>query len=374
MTGQLKVLLQIDEMEIGGSQRQLVNLATGLRRNGVDVAVGFFLNRSYLIGELEREGVAVTCLRKRGDSPLQFIRRVRRFVRSGGYDLIHLFSWSAEIWTTLATLDLPVARISSIRGVYEWYSPLNWFAKRFVTRQSAAVIANSAAGLAFAQSRGVNTEGRAWIIPNGIHVQSQFPGERMESREALGLSRDEVVGVVVGRLVPIKNLTLVLKALQSLMSGGNRPPVVLVAGDGPERPALERLARELGVAGTVKFLGSSDNVRRILVAADFSISTSIKEGISNSILEAMEAGMPVIASRVGGTPELVEDGSTGIMFPSNDHVALAAAMQRLTTDAAERRRLGAAARARIIANYSVDRMVESTLQVYRLAAGAKNGH
>jgi glycosyltransferase involved in cell wall biosynthesis len=138
---------------------------------------------------------------------------------------------------------------------------------------------------------------------------------------------------------------------------------LVVVGDGPERPALEAQTSSLGLASKVTFLGHREDARRWLSAADAYVSSSVSEGISLTILEGMSAGLPVIATAVGGTPEIV-DASCALLVPSRDPAALTGAIVALARDPDRRRRLGEAARARVLASFTIDRMVASYRQVY----------
>jgi glycosyltransferase involved in cell wall biosynthesis len=145
-----------------------------------------------------------------------------------------------------------------------------------------------------------------------------------------------------------------------------RPDVrLVVVGDGPERDALEACARELGLGESVRFAGIRRDARRLLAGFDIYANTSIHEGVSLTILEAMAAGLPVVATAAGGNPEVVVDGETGLVVPVRAAEAVTGALARLAADPALARRLGTAGRRRLEERFSIDRMVAEYVQVYR---------
>jgi glycosyltransferase involved in cell wall biosynthesis len=139
----------------------------------------------------------------------------------------------------------------------------------------------------------------------------------------------------------------------------------LVVGDGPLRGDLEARARELGLSDAVRFAGESDDVPGVLAGVSVSVLTSVKEGCSNIVLETMAAGRPMVATAVGGNPELIVDGVTGFLVPVGDARAVADRVVRLLSDTALAARMGEAARERAFGEFGVERMVERTVAVYR---------
>ena len=137
-----------------------------------------------------------------------------------------------------------------------------------------------------------------------------------------------------------------------------------IIGDGPERQRLETQARELGIGERVEFLGFRSDVPRLLAEADVLLMSSRYEGVSIAILEAMCAGLPVIATRVGGVPETVQDGVTGLLVADNNSEAMAQAMQELMTSEPERRRLGEGGQAMLQHEFSIDIVADRYFQIY----------
>jgi L-malate glycosyltransferase len=212
------------------------------------------------------------------------------------------------------------------------------------------------------------------VIYNGIEPGS-VPGvaERQRVRQRLGVAEDVLVVGTIARLDPVKDLGTLIGAVAE--AGQRVPVVVVVIGDGPERTTLESLARSVsgsdGVRSTaeargakVVFLGQRDDAREWLAGCDVYVNSSISEGVSLTILEAMAAGLPVIATRVGGTPEVVDD-TCGLLVPARDPERMASALIELAFNQPRRQRLGVAARTRVEERFSLSRMVQEYHDVYR---------
>jgi glycosyltransferase involved in cell wall biosynthesis len=186
------------------------------------------------------------------------------------------------------------------------------------------------------------------------------PETRSRIRRALGTG-EEFVALVVAHLIPEKGVDVALRAMVDLPE----PASLWVVGDGPERANLQALAGELDIERRVRFLGSHRDVAPFMQAADCLICPSIwEEGAGLVNLEGMACGLPDVASRIGGIPEFVKEGCNGFLCTSGDPLDLAVKVRRLIEDAEERRRMGAAARARILDRYSTDRLLDEHIQIY----------
>lgn len=364
MAEPMRVLVVSDEMEVGGSQRQIASLLRALPREQCHVELAYFRNPSFLVADIEHAGIVVHRIDKRRRIDPGFLWRLARFLRNGRFDVVHCFSFTAELWVRLALLLAPgPALVASMRDMGNAMTPLQWRIKSRVCRGARAVISNSAR--AAERIRAVlDAFPPVHVIANGIDVPvSLDPARHAALREEMGGTGDRALALFVGRLAHQKNVELLLAALAALAP--ERRPRVALAGNGPLRGSLQARARRLGVDGDVRFLGERRDARELMQAADFLVLPSRDEGLSNVVLEAMAAGRPVLATRVGGNAELIEDGHTGVLFDCGDAAALAAALDRANADAAWRARAGAAARARVVDRYSPAVLARETLAVYR---------
>jgi glycosyltransferase involved in cell wall biosynthesis len=191
------------------------------------------------------------------------------------------------------------------------------------------------------------------VIRNGVDPADFRPGEAHSGRPRL---------VTVGRLAAPKDAVTLVRALSALRG---RPFEALFVGDGPDRPTVEEEVRCLGLESVVELLGERDDVPELLGTADVFVLSSNSEGLPLSILEAMAAGLPVVASNVGGVSEVVLDGDTGLLVPPGDAQSLAAAIERLLQDPVLRRRLGEAGRIRIAEHFDLAAVQQAHLDLYR---------
>jgi glycosyltransferase involved in cell wall biosynthesis len=214
------------------------------------------------------------------------------------------------------------------------------------------------------------------VIYNGLntHGFSAFPpGAHEQVRGELGIPLDAFAVGSVGRLHPQKGYDLLLQAVGFLHT---RIPTlrVLIVGEGEARPALEQQRRELGLEEVVIFAGERRDIPAMLSALDGFVSASRWEGLSNAVLEAAAAGLPVIATRVGGTPEIVLDGETGLLVEPEDAQGLATAILQLYENPELRRRLGQAGQQRVEAAFTLRTTIQKTGQLYtRLLAKRRLG-
>jgi sugar transferase (PEP-CTERM/EpsH1 system associated) len=199
-------------------------------------------------------------------------------------------------------------------------------------------------------------------ICNGVDTERFSPGGRQAARAALGIGPESIVIGTVGRLDPVKDHVGLLQAFSQLAADPRA--LLVIVGDGPTRATLAATAAGLGLGGRVRLLGERDDVPAVLTGFDIFVLSSIAEGMSNAILEAMATGLPVVATRVGGNPELVADGSSGFLVEPGSPAALADALRRYLGDPGLLARHGRAARELAQAEFSLERMVGEYGQLY----------
>jgi glycosyltransferase involved in cell wall biosynthesis len=203
-------------------------------------------------------------------------------------------------------------------------------------------------------------------VHNGIELRPRNSVERVEKRRELGLPLDKKIVCTVGRLMPVKGLGHLLRAAQRLVAV--RDDVVFaIVGDGPLKGELLRMVRELGIEQRVFFLGFRRDVREVLSSADAFVLTSLHEGIPMSLLEAMSIGLPAVATRVGGIPEVIEDGSSGFLVTPGDEEAIAAAIVAALSESG--REISIHGRERVQREFSLTGMAAHTDRIYRSLLG-----
>jgi glycosyltransferase involved in cell wall biosynthesis len=264
----------------------------------------------------------------------------------------------------LATLWIRRPVVLTVRGsdFHLSKSGVGAIINRFIYRRMASVLLVSEDLSRQIVASGVSAR-RLHVVTNGVDERFH-PEDATASRAELGLPATGVIALFVGLLVPVKGLDFLLDALQQLT---DLPLTCFMVGDGPLRGHLDGRVRDGGLQGHVHFVGrrSAMEIPRWMTAADLLVLPSLSEGRPNVVLEAQACALPVIATAVGGTPELVEDGVHGLLVAPGDETALADALRRLVTDGALRKRLGRAGRERIDnGGFTWDATAARTRQIY----------
>ena len=348
----------LDSLETGGLERVVVDLAIAQRDHGHRVVVFSLTGTTGLGPELHAAGIDVIAGDKRRGIDLRLVARLRAAIAGLRADIVHSHNFVPNYQAALALVPRP--RAALVNTCHNMGSRLVQPRLRLLYRLSLARTACVAGvGQQVADNlvaQGLARAERVSAVRNGVPLPPAADAAgRAEARTRLGLPADALVVGCVGRLVALKNHRLLLDQVPTLARAFPRLHVLLL-GDGPERAALERQAQALGIAGRIHFAGSRSDVQRLLPAMDVFALPSLTEGLSIALLEACAAGLAVLASDVGGNPEIVRDAATGLLFPTNDGDALRAGLSRLLDDAPLRRALGLAARDWVVANASIDAM------------------
>ena len=223
------------------------------------------------------------------------------------------------------------------------------------------------------EQRGIAPKEKIQVIPLGLEIDrfALVSRRRGELRRELGLAPDTPLVGSVGRLVPIKDLGTLLNAMV-LVSKAYPKAVLLVAGDGDERDALEEEASRLGLGSSVHFLGFREDLERIYADLDLAVNCSLNEGTPVALIEAMAASVPVVATGVGGTPDLLEDGRLGRLVPPRDPQALAEAISHALSPEGDRTEQAQLARQSVLRRFSLERLLGDLDQLYLRLLKAKD--
>ena len=341
----------------GGTERQMTELIRRLDPSRFAVHVACFhrtgawlprvMERAASVTEFPIHGFAKPATASRLLAFARWCRRTRLAVVQTCDLYANIFGLPGA-----ALAGVPV-RIGSRRELNPDKSPLQIRLQRLAYRCATKVVANSPAAERILEREGLARESIA-VIPNGVDLTA------FAERKPGGAVRRFIT---VANLRPEKSHETLLAAAAELLR--DRPYLEFqIVGDGPRRHELEQLARDRNLAPHVTFLGHREDVPALLRAADVFVLPSRSEAFPNSAIEAMAAGLPVVASAVGGLLNLVEDGHTGLLVPPRDPEALVAALRSLVEAPARARALGRAARAEVQQRYSFDRMVSSFEDLY----------
>lgn len=365
MLPRLRILHVDPETQWGGGEVQVFELTTSLARLGHHSVVAAH-PRGVLYRRLSASGFPVRPLAIRNHFDVVAGMRLRRLVRTGGYDLVHFHTARAHALSPWLA-KVAVKRIVTRRMDY---ALRNGPATRFLyTRQVDAVVAISARVQASLLAAGVPLSS-IHLIPSGIRTTRFVPDPqtRLQVRRAYGFPGHEGVVLSVGALVQRKGHHTLLQAASQLKRQG-LPLRYLICGEGPLRPALETEARRLELGEEVFFTGFCPDVSHLLAAADFFVHVPLWEGLGVAVIEALAAGLPVIASHVGGIPELVIDQQTGLLVPPQDPAALAAALSRLVYDSSYAAALGHAGQQHARTHFDADAMAKRNEALYYQVLG-----
>lgn len=315
-----------------------------------------------LRSELEAAGVEVVFLDRRSTASVHAWAPLVSLLRSGRVDVLHAHKFGSNVWgTVLGRLTrVPVVVAHEHSWSYEGHRVRRCLDRHIVGRGADAFIAVSREDARRMQTVEHIDPRVIRYVPNGIPPMAPV---QHDVRAELGIPADAPVVGSVGQLRPEKAFDLLIRAARILR--GDHPDLrVLIAGEGPERPRLEELVRELGLTDTVRLLGLRRDVPDVLAAFDVAVCCSPAEGSPLSVMEYMAAGVAVAATRVGGIPDLVSDGVHGTLVEPGNARVLARAIDGLLADPAKRREMGNAGRERQAREFDLGVMVERIEDLY----------
>ena len=350
----------LDSLAVGGMENGVVNLVNATRDHLRHTVVT--MSGRGPLSDRVPASVSVHCIGKRAGTDLAAVLRLSRLLRGLRPDVVHSRNWGAFD-------SVVAARLAGLRTVVhgehgrEASDPQGLDPRRNRLRKVLSPLVSRFVT--------VSLDLRSWLITavripahkvvtihNGVDITRFCPADSAEARDALGLPIAATVIGTIGRLDPVKDQAGLIAAFSGLAESG-ASPILAIVGEGPSRPALENEIRQRGLSDRVRLLGERRDVPAVLRAFDVFVLPSRAEGMSNTILEAMATGLPVIATDVGGNPELVEPDVTGRLVPAGDPPSLEVALRAYVTDPYLRSLQGKAGRERVLQHFSLDRMAQA---------------
>jgi glycosyltransferase involved in cell wall biosynthesis len=364
----VRILFLSTSMGMGGADQQLLSAARELRARGHDIMIVSLTPLGAMGIEARAEGFRAESLgMARGVPDPRGLVRLVRLVRAWRPDVIHSHMVHANLLARVLRVLAPVpALVSTIHNITEGGALLMAGYRASNALVDHMTIISQAAAARFIRDRIVPSR-LLTVIPNGVDPR-QFARVAPETRAALRRSLelgDEFVWLAVGRFELAKDYPNMLRAFASVRE---RQPgsLLLLVGEGALQAEAEALTHTLGLAPAVRFLGVRRDVPDVMRASDGYVMSSAWEGMPMVLLEAAAAGLPIVTTNVGGTGEVVADGSSGFLAPARDPAALAAAMTRLMAlPEADRRAMGEQGRERVMSRFSLVRVVERWEALYR---------
>ncbi len=376
MSRKLNVFHLVLSLRAGGLERVVHDLVSGLDRETYDVHIGCLHEGGPLFDHLVSLGIPGTILEKRpGPVDMALVRRLRRYFRDHRIDVLHTHSGCMMYGALSSIGNRHLSRVHTDHGRFFPEPRQALIEERIFCRAYQRVIAVSHPLARYLQEVVHIPERKVMVILNGVDTNRFKPIDsgnepRAAFRREQGWPDDAVVFGVVARFFPVKNLPLLVKAVEILRD--RRPGLrLLMLGDGPERQNLMDLVESNNLGSTIQLMPWSEESEKFYRLLDVFVLPSLSEGTSMTILEAMASALPVIASRVGGNPDIVQMNQTGVLFESNNVNDLVAAMERLFIDHDERCRMGKAGREFVLRNYSLDGMLNRYSELYQRTSSRK---
>jgi glycosyltransferase involved in cell wall biosynthesis len=361
-----KIMLLAIGLGVGGTETHILELASRLNRSRFTVTVCTLKPIGTMAQELQTRGVRVLSLDGAGKLDARVIVRLFTLLRAEQPDVVQAFLFWANVAARACGRILRAFPV--ISSYHDEIVREGWMVRlvdRLTLNWTDRIVCCSGAVSRSVVSRIGGRIEHCTIIPFGVDID-HFEQAAAATRRELGLQdRGNVIGTVCRLVEPKKGLTILLKAMAELARRYGQPPCqLLIVGDGPSRHELELLREQLGLSSWVVFSGSRRDIPQVLHVLDAFVLPSLYEGFGIAILEAMAAGKPVIATVVGGIPEFVLSGETGLLVEPGNVEALADAIDRLLSHPQEAQTMGKKGKVRVREHFRITEMVRRHEQVY----------
>ena len=371
MNKKIKIVYVITSTGVGGAEKILYHTIRGIDDNKYTVLLCTLKKKGVISKELEKHGVSVHCLKlseKEGlagwFSSIMVLFRLFLYLREQRPTIIHSFLFRANILTRIAgcLTGVPVI-ISSTRvmgGEKGYYHLIERVTSFMVDRY----IAVSGSVKRYIIQKSKVHDGKVSIIYNGVKVKNNSTSSMQNMKMYFGIEDEDNIIITVGRLHKQKGYSYLFHAISMVEKEMPRLKLLII-GEGEDENNLKDLAESLDLNNKIIFAGLRYDVEKILPMTKIFILPSLWEGMPNVLLEAMAAGKPVIATEVGGVPEVVLHGKTGILVPPEDSDAIANAMRYLLQDELKAKKMGEAGRLRVEEHFTIAGMLERTEDLYQ---------
>jgi glycosyltransferase involved in cell wall biosynthesis len=367
----------ITTFAVGGAENHLLSLVSQLPKERFEVTVAFFKEEAIearsLVPDFQALGVKLVDLGMSRRWDVQALRRLVRLLREGRYHLLHTHLFRADLLGALARRWAKVPYLcSTVHNTDPFYTHPLWrrLARWAAGEANRVIVISDAIGRFMANQVGIDP-GRLIRIHYGLKVSTDKPSLRAAIRSEFGIDPETPVAGIIARLTPQKSHKVLLEAF-ALVKAKLPESHLIIVGHDPDglRPSLEALVDQLGLTNSVDFLGYRDDREALIEAMDCFVLPSRWEGFGLVLLEAMTLGRPVVATRVGAIPEIVVDGTTGLLVETDSRAALADALVRTLGDRAFAQRLGTQGHKRVLCDFAPEKMLASTVECYDRILGS----
>jgi glycosyltransferase involved in cell wall biosynthesis len=380
----MRVGYLLTSLHPGGAERQMLMLAEHLARDRFAPEIICTSELGPYADHARQKGIRLHTLgRSSREEPGGLRRRLRRstkalelirLIRSRRFDVLDAWLYPSYLFVALTRHLTGVgAVVSGRRNLHDLHRPFGPVTGRLnaaANRLTDAVVANADAVARDTREHESLAPDKLRVIRNGVAVPELPTASRIAAmRREIGVAPDDVVIGCVANYRPVKRLDLLIDAVAAIAPGRNVRTVLV--GEGPLRQELDARIRQHGLGATVRLHGSALDPTQLLGAFDIAVLTSDSEGLPNVLLEAAAAARPLVATAVGGTPEICVDDVTGMLVDRGDVAGTARALARLVDDADLRRRLGDGARQRAVDAFGIPRMVDEFSSLYESMPGRR---
>lgn len=360
----MRIMHLIDSLEFGGAEQVVVSLSN-IQSEDNDVVVCCVKTRGEL-ADLLNNRVEVINLNKGEGNHYGLIFNISRILKNNNIDVLHVHNWGLFIAGALSTkISRLIVSVFTVHGTYLEYSPgLITSIKKYIRYKVGALLSGIYTNIVPVSEQlkdyideELNLYGdKIKVVVNGIEI-----GRKQATRKRNG----KLILISVGRFHPVKNYPMMIRAIARVYSNNKEIELWLV-GDGGIKGSLEELTSELEAESYIKLLGFRKDISKLLEKSDIFLMSSEYEGISVALLEAMRMGLPTVATRVGGIPETIKEGVTGLLVDHNDENAFVKSVEKMIDDQEQRIAMGDAARQRLEKYFSIETMVRNYNELYQV--------
>ena len=362
-----KILLCIDHLDPGGAQRQIIELAKRIPRSEFEITVcSLDGTRTELAGEIEKLNIPVHSINQHGFFDLKTLIKLYNLIKKNKFDIVHTYLFTADTYGRICAIlaRTPVV-IASMRSVDNWKNLLHKFTDRILAVGTDKIIVNAKEIQKFLQKVEKIPTKKSRVIYNGIDENLfELKINSGKIRAGLGLKDEDLLVGIFARNDPVKDHKTFFQAARIILK--SIPNVTFLAmGYGMTDDPTEKLVHDIGIENNVILMDHSPEYLSYLGSIDISVISSLTEGCSNVILESMALKKPVVATEVGGNPELVVEGKTGYLVPPQRADKLSSAIINLLNDPLKREEMGNRGFVRAKIKFSMKQMIKQTDQLYR---------
>jgi len=371
---QMRVLQLISSGGYYGAENMLLNLCASQEKSGCQASLVLFYNAHIPNVEFyeraRRRGISVRMVHCKGRADWRAVQQIKEIIRDDEINLVHTHGYKADLYGYVAARSAGKPMVATCHNWLGGTAALGIYNRldRMVLNRFNAVAAVSDSVRKQLVGSGIG-ESRIKLIANGIDVRAfERPGTTSDA----GGEEGRVVGMVA-RLDLQKGFECLLTAARELCREFNDLKIV-VSGEGPDRGAIEKMIAELGLQHNVVLAGQVSDMRAVYAAMDIFVLPSLNEGLPMTVLEAMAASRPIVATRVGAIPSVIHDGESGLLVAPGDAAGLKNALAGLLSNGELRRRLGDNAHDWVSRNYTSDTMAAHYISMYEEVLGVKRAH